>query len=358
MASTLAESDEDAAKTAQAQAAIDEERVGSSKYQQTHMAMIFQDGLSFSGFERNKVFFGRGDGTYLDLSDVSGADDEGDCRAVVAADFDDDGDVDFFTNAIQHECHMLFRNDTTAGNRGFVKLRLRAAKGHPDAIGAIVKVKVGDRWQARVLSCGSGFESQTAPELVFGLGDADSAEVRVRWPGRAEESFGTVSAKSRSLLVEGTGEPEPYEARTFAFGRVRPRGLRIAEGETLPQLELLDLDGNDAALAASATKPRLVNFWQTTCMPCIGELPLFQKLKSEGKYDVVAVSLDRPDRAGRIRDIWKRLELDLDVRIISEKTAERLFDLDRLAIPVTFVVSPEGTIERVIQGKLEREDLK
>ncbi|MFQ5654904.1 MAG: hypothetical protein ACE5GW_09260, partial [Planctomycetota bacterium] len=142
MASTLGDAREDETRTDSARARIESERAGSDRYRETHMGLIFQEGLSFSGFERNRVFLGGGGGaggSYLDISDLSGADSEGDCRATVPADFDDDGDLDLFVNAIQRDCHMLYRNDAGAGsgNRS-VKVRLEAVDGHPDAIGAIV----------------------------------------------------------------------------------------------------------------------------------------------------------------------------------------------------------------------------
>ena len=90
VASSIGDSTQSTAKDVVKKAAIDIERPGSDRYQETHMAEIFQQGLSFSGFERNKVFFGRGDTKFLDLSDISGADSKGDCRAAVVADFDAD----------------------------------------------------------------------------------------------------------------------------------------------------------------------------------------------------------------------------------------------------------------------------
>ena len=41
--------------------------------------------------------------------------------------------------------------------------------------------------------------------LLFGLGDADSiSEIRVRWPGGADESFVSPSVDRDLLIVEGS----------------------------------------------------------------------------------------------------------------------------------------------------------
>ena len=350
MASTLAEVDDDNVKKVLTQAAIQKDRPGSDRYQLRHMAEIFQENLSFSGFERNRVYFGRRDGTYLDLSDLSAADSEGDCRAVAVADFDDDGDPDIFVTAIQRECHMLFENQVAENH--FVKVRLEAQSGHPSAIGAIVKVKAAGSWQSQVLSSGSGFVSQSAPELIFGLGKNSVAEVRVRWPGRSEENFGPVKGGDRLLLVEGSGKPAGYSPRTFRFPRPGLRGLRIDVGDILPPLSLKDVEDNDTVLTKVGDKPLLLNFWQTTCRACLQELPLLEKIHEAGQIRVKAVCLDEPNVIPRILDLWKKQGLSFPSFLLSAKSAERLFDLNRLSIPVSVLVSPDGTITRILQGKI------
>src|SRR5262245_48807539 len=117
------------------------------------MGQIFKEGFSFSGFEKDKVWLNLGD-QYLDVADISGADDDGDGRALCVADFDDDGDPDFFVHDIQRERHMLYRNDVDLGARG-VKIQLKATNGPWEAPGAIVRAKTGVRTTAQVLAFGS-----------------------------------------------------------------------------------------------------------------------------------------------------------------------------------------------------------
>ena len=184
---------------------VAEQAVNSDSYLGLHSAQMFREGLSFSGFERDVLFYGARDAggglAFADLSDLSHADSPGDGRAAVAADLDDDGDLDLFVHEIQRERHRLFRNDAAPG--GFVKVRLRATSGQYEAVGATVVARAGGREVAQVLSRGAGFVSCQAPELVFGLGDAPAAELRVRWPGGALESFGSVAAGARVPEFDG-----------------------------------------------------------------------------------------------------------------------------------------------------------
>jgi len=362
VASSLAKTEDKAAESIAKSANIRTENPGSDRYQQNHMALIFQQGLSFSGFERNKVFIGQEGMRYVDLSDTSGADSDGDCRASVVADFDDDGDPDLFVNAIQREQHMLYRNNAGVSTlNGFVKVRLRATGGHPDAIGAIVKLRRDDSVQAQALSCGSGFESQNAPELIFGLGEAMEADISVLWPGRKTEDFGVVKrglkTGGRYLLVEGTGEPESYAARTFQFKTLLPRGLRIRLGEKLESLSLKALDGSERTVKTGGDKPVLLNFWATTCTSCIAELPLLNKLHESGKYRVVGVSLDPEGLSDAVRKLWSKGRFTFDTFMISDTLADKLFDLPRLSIPLSIVVATDGRVERVLRGRIREGEL-
>lgn len=360
VASSVSAEGEQGDRALLATAGIRTERPGSDRYQQNHMALIFQQGLSFSGFERNKVFIGGKGQRFVDLSDISGADSEGDCRASVVADFDDDGDPDLFVNAIQREMHMLYRNDAGAGgDRGFVKVRLRASTGHADAIGAIVKAEHEGTTTAQVLACGSGFEAQNAPELIFGVGAARESRLTVRWPGRALEDFGLVARDGRYLLIEGTGKPATYAARTFRFGAPPAPGLRLGVGDEIGSLALRTTAGEarDLTVSGEADRPLLLNFWATTCTSCLLELPALAKLHAAGKYRVVAVSVDPDGAAERVRAVWERFAPPFETYLITERAATQLFDLDRLSIPLSIIVDSQGRVTRAVTGRLREGEL-
>ncbi|MEM7164785.1 MAG: ASPIC/UnbV domain-containing protein [Planctomycetota bacterium] len=357
MASTLAETDDKAvAASLQKKANIREQETGSQRYQADHMGLIFQEGLSFSGFERNKVFLGRAGMHYLDLSDVSGADSDMDCRATVVADFDDDGDPDLFVNAIQRETHLLYRNDvgSSQGNRS-IKVRLRAKSGNLQAIGAIVKLRVDGRVQAQPVCCGSGFEAQDDLELIFGVGKAAQGTLTVRWPGGTEETFGSAQAGGRYLLVEGTGKLDSYAARTFTFGDPPIPGLNLKVGDSLPNLSLLALAGTAVELDLRSDSTVLLNFWSTTCASCIAELPQLQALAAAGKTRVVAINMDPPGRAPVAQKLWDSKKLTFPSYRIDARQLQKYFDVERLAIPVSIWVQG-GKIVRIHQGQLPEDE--
>jgi hypothetical protein len=174
---------------------------------------VWKQKRSYAGRERDKLWVNGGAAGFLDLSSLSGADLVDDGRAVIAADFDDDGDPDLFVTGIQLERHHLLRNDAADPAGRFLKVSLRATRSHPQAVGAEVRIHGPAGPCSQVVAIGSQYLSCQPTELLFGLGGAPSAKVEVFWPGGAREEFGPVKAGSRVRLVEGDGAPEYLELR-------------------------------------------------------------------------------------------------------------------------------------------------
>jgi len=345
------------------------QEVNADSYVTFHNGQMFRDGLSFSGYERNKVWINEG-GKFADLSDLSGADSPNDSRAVVAADFDDDGDVDLFVHSIQRERHLLLRNDAIApgaAGTGYLKLRLQASVGQYEAVGATVTVKGPAGPTSQVLSRGAGFVSCQPPELVFGLGGAPSAEVLVTWPGQREpESFGSLPAGTRAKLVQGVGKPVPIVTPGVALPDPLPPGLRLSEGDQLAALAVRDADGTTRVidLTSKDGKPTFLNFWASYCAPCVKEIPVLQALADRGEVHVVAVSLDVPERVGTATELMTArggrfpswfLGAEEDPAN-GARRVEDVVDLERLPIPTTLVLSAEGRVESILRGPLDVPD--
>jgi hypothetical protein len=328
------------------------EQAGSDAYQDEHMGLIFSSGLSFSGFERDKVFLNDGAGRFLDLSTMSGADHPGDGRGQVVADFDDDGDADVFLHNIQRERHALYRNDAAEGR--WIKVRVTGTRGARDAAGTVVRCEREDgSVQAQAVALGSGFVSQGAPELIFGLGDAAGAELSVTWPGGRAESFGRVKAGSRVHLVEGRGTPRHLDAMTFTFADPRAPGLLVGPGDAIPELTVLDVDGESRTLELTSDGETLLNLWATTCVGCVGEIPVLQQHHERDGLRVVGLSLDHPKLRAKAGGLLQQRGADYDTWFLDEDAMSALVDPERLTIPTTLRLGPDGTILEVVRGPIE-----
>jgi thiol-disulfide isomerase/thioredoxin len=340
------------------------EEVGDSSYLNRHNTQMFESGRSFSGNERHRVWFNRGDASFADLSDLSGADSPNDGRAVIAADFDDDGDVDLFVHNLQRERHTLYRNELGSA-AGAVKVRLQATRSQHEAIGATVLATVGSRTTAQVLSRGAGFVSAQAPELVFGLGGEESAAVSVRWASGELESFGRLKAGARALLVEGAGQPLELEAHSGRLPDPLPRGLRLAVGERVPAISVLDEEGAESVLdpvALAGGETLYLNLWASYCGSCVKELPDLQAIDEGAETKVVCLSMDVPSDRDAAHKLLRARGAKFPGYYLGSGAAEGagaglvgdLLDIERLPIPTTLVLAADGTIEAILSGPIER----
>ena len=210
--------------------------------------LIFEQGFSFSGYERDPLYLNLCNKKFLEISGVSGMDSITDGRAAVFADFDNDGDLDVFLTTIQGPSHLLFRNNVGQANN-YIRILL---EGGPDigrdAYGAVVRVKTSAGTLTKVKSGGSGFISQHDPRLLFGLGqDARAEWIEVTWPnGKVERFEAEARAGSSLLLREGKGRAQALEIRRaqlpdpLTWVETFARGLKIAVGEPMPDLALKD----------------------------------------------------------------------------------------------------------------------
>ena len=320
---------------------------------------MYRRGFSFNGGERTKVFLGS-DAGLVDVSDVSSADSPLDGRALIATDFDDDGDVDLFVHNIQRERHHLFRNEVNPRGVGFLSLSLHGKVNEPIGATVYVTPKGASAPTAQVLSRGAGYASSQPNLLLFGLGEAGDARVSVRWPYGEVEDFGAVASGARVELHQGTGKAVSRERRkTATLADPMPPGLKLALGAKVPTLLFEGRDGGRHRLDPefiTRDGPVTVELWASYCRPCIDKMPQLVERHMGGER-IIALSVDVPSERARAEQILVDanvefpnyfLVLDDDV---NETGFDMMIDLMRLPIPTELVLYPGGILGGVRTGK-------
>ena len=119
-------------------------------------------------------------------------------RGAVAADFDNDGDLDLLV-AHLNDRPALYRNDVARGN--WLGVRLEGHASNRDGVGARVVLHSGSRRQVRQALRGSSFLSSEDPRLHFGLGTAHIVDsLTVYWPAGGVQRLSAI-VPNRYLLV-------------------------------------------------------------------------------------------------------------------------------------------------------------
>jgi enediyne biosynthesis protein E4 len=124
-------------------------------------------------------------------------------RGVAYGDFDNDGDIDMLVLNLG-EPPSLLRNDVSGQNH-WIKVKPEGNTSNRTGIGARVGVTTKKGKQLKELQSQSSFLSCNDFRLHFGLGDATVADVRVRWPSGAQQSFTGLKADQLYTIREGVG---------------------------------------------------------------------------------------------------------------------------------------------------------
>ncbi len=137
--------------------------------------------------EPNLAFKNLGDLKFQPVGSDWNLDHEGVSHAAAFADFDDDGDLDLVINNY-YEQTMVYRNNSTQGNRVMVELRCQDNNFY--GYGSKVEIWQGENHYLRELHPVRGYLASDAPAVHFGLGDAETIDrMKVTWPDGSSQEF-------------------------------------------------------------------------------------------------------------------------------------------------------------------------
>ena len=166
-------------------------------------------GRSFSGYQRKRVWINDGAGRFTDVSQVVGASDTYDGRAVALADFGNRGVLDVVV-ANQRGPLLLYRNTVEPG-RHWIQFALEGTASNRSAIGAQVELHWNGRVQVQAIVAAAGFSAQNDRRLHYGLGAVASVERAViRWPSGHVQTIESPAVdrlhRVKEPAVAGSGE--------------------------------------------------------------------------------------------------------------------------------------------------------
>lgn len=154
------------------------------------------------GFYRND-----GNDHFTNITDFTNPAFYGKFHGMAFADIDRDGDSDLFVNnggvMLSDRWRDLFLENTTTGVN-WLHIRPVGTTSNRSAIGAKVRVQVGERTLTQDVRAGQGFSSTNSPYLIFGLGEAvATGPIEIVWPTGEIQSLPAMQANQAFVVTEG-----------------------------------------------------------------------------------------------------------------------------------------------------------
>jgi len=130
-------------------------------------------------------------------------------------------------------------------------------------------------------------------------------------------------------------------------------GVYLHSGATAaPASKFVLLDGSQKTTADMKGKVTLVNFWATSCVTCVGEMPkviaTYDKYKDKG-YDTLAVAMSY-DPPSYVVNFAQTRKLPFQVAIDNTGAVAKAWG-DVAITPTTFIVNKRGEIVKRYVGE-------
>ncbi|MFC1747052.1 CRTAC1 family protein, partial [Candidatus Neomarinimicrobiota bacterium] len=150
----------------------------------------------------NLFYHNNGDGSFTEMSAISGLDDHGDGRASAVLDINNDGYSDLIMINVWRGDIQLYRNNNSGNN--WITFHLVGTTSNRNGIGTRIKLEAGSLPpQLKELNPGTSYGSSSSIRLGFGLGQESLVDrITIRWPSGTIQELYDVSVNQILTITE------------------------------------------------------------------------------------------------------------------------------------------------------------
>jgi peroxiredoxin len=121
-------------------------------------------------------------------------------------------------------------------------------------------------------------------------------------------------------------------------------------GVPAPDFALNDLDNQSVSLSSSLGKTVFINFWTTTCPPCVAEMPHFQALSKDwsSRKDVGILTINIGEDAATVRNFMESHQFSFPVLLDSQLKVAEKYRIQYT--PTSLVIDKNGVLQQRVIG--------
>ncbi|RME91280.1 MAG: hypothetical protein D6770_00780 [Anaerolineae bacterium] len=126
-------------------------------------------------------------------------------------------------------------------------------------------------------------------------------------------------------------------------------------GEQAPDFTLSTPDGREVHLGDFQGKVVLLNFWATWCPPCRAEIPLLETYHRRYTPDLVVLAVNDGEKPSDVRAFIEQQRITFQVLLDPAREVNATYGIT--ALPTTFFIDRQGTIQAIQIGMLSQAEL-
>ena len=181
--------------------------------------------------------------------------------------------------------------------------------------------------------------------------DYDSMKIELSQHGKIEEIIVSTIEKGDSIVKSFRITVMPLDSKGKSFNPYENAEKFI--GKKLPFNSVTKINGESLNIKSLKGKPTLINFWFTTCKPCIKEIDDLNRIKKDygDTVNFLAITFESTEK---VREFLKKKNFDFTQIVNAKREIDKI---ENDAYPMSMFLDKNGIIF-FIQGNITEKDGK